>query len=57
MISFAVTAKLISAFVFAKAKIWFSRDAAQIRSLDGNNFITFVAKIDVIYDRQPTTES
>ena len=29
-ISFAVTAKLICAFVFAYAKRWFSNDAAQI---------------------------
>ena len=32
LISFAVTAKLICVFVFAYAKRWFSRDAAQMRS-------------------------
>ena len=32
LISFAVTAKLICAFVFAYAKIWFSHDAAHIKS-------------------------
>ena len=31
LISFAVTAKLICAFVFAYAKIWFSHDAAHIK--------------------------
>ena len=31
LISFAVTAKLICAFVFAKADCWFSHEAAQIR--------------------------
>ena len=30
LISFAVTVKLICAYVFANAKIWFSHDAAQI---------------------------
>ena len=30
LISFAVTAKLISAFVFAHAKYWFSHDATYI---------------------------
>ena len=30
LISFAITAKLICAFVFAYAKSWFSHDAAQI---------------------------
>ena len=31
LISFAVTAKLISVFVFAYAKCWFSHDPAQIQ--------------------------
>ena len=30
LISCAVTAQLICAFVFAKAKIWFSHDAAHL---------------------------
>ena len=30
LISFAVTAKLICAFLYAKAKIWFSHAAAQL---------------------------
>ena len=30
LISFAVTAKLICAFVFAYANCWFSQEAAQI---------------------------
>ena len=33
LISFAVTAQLISAFVFQYAKCWFSHDAAQIRTV------------------------
>ena len=36
LISFAVTAKLICAFVFANAKCWFSHDAAQ--SYSGSTF-------------------
>ena len=33
--SFAVTAKLICAFVFAYAKYWFSHDAAQLSDMFG----------------------
>ena len=33
LISFAVTAKLICAFVFSKAKIQFSHDAAQLEQI------------------------
>ena len=35
LISFAVTAKLISVFVFAYAKSHFSHDAAHIHSISG----------------------
>ena len=42
-ISFAVTAKLICAFVFAYAKRWFSHDAAQIQMLRDINFcLTYI---------------
>ena len=38
MISFAVTAKLIVAFVFAYTKRWFSHDAAKISDAENDVF-------------------
>ena len=45
LISFEVTAKLISVFVFAYAKRWFSHDAAHLFLIyQGHMFIKIVAK-------------
>ena len=44
-ISFAVTAKLICAFVFALAKIWFCHDAAQIQMKIFRKYFLYLQKI------------
>ena len=49
LISFAVTAKLICAFVFAYADCWFSHEAAQIRRLADrtNPFYASSCKLEI----------
>ena len=44
LISFAVTAKLICAFVFAYAKCWFSHDAVLLIFLRYSNVLLLVVK-------------
>ena len=44
LISFAVTAKLICAFVFAYAECWFSLDAAHLFQVNKNNTYVHVRR-------------
>ena len=44
LISFAVTAKLICAFVFAYADCWFSHEAAHLMTLNFISVLSFIMK-------------
>ena len=57
LISFAVTAKLICAFVFAYAKSRFSHDVAHLVTETENNFQTFIYFGFQLIDRKPYLKS